>query len=180
MEEARPEYDAEATASALFTVISANTALAVRQQAALLGCTVAQLDMEEGTRFTAELGDSVSGADYIQAIQINQGVGRTLGNFHDRYDVLLAPTLASEPVPVGHIGEAPPDEYAERLFAFMGDTGLYNQTGQPSISLPLHWSSNNLPVGMMFTAAYGNDGLLLQLSGQLEQASPWADRRAPI
>jgi amidase len=180
VEEARPEYDAQATASALFTVISANTALAVRQQAALLNCTVAQLDMEEGTRFTAELGDSVSGADYIQAIQINQLAGRILGNFHDRYDVVLAPTLASEPVPVGHIGEAPAEEYADRLFAFMGDTGLYNQTGQPSVSLPLHWSSNDLPVGMMFTAAYGNDGLLLQLSGQLEQASPWGDRRAPI
>jgi amidase len=180
VEEARPEYDAEATASALFTVISANTALAVRQQAAQLGCTIAQLDMEEGTRFTAQLGDSVSGADYVQAIQTNQLAGRILGDFHDRYDVILAPTLASEPVPVGHIGEAAPDEYAERLFAFMGDTGLYNQTGQPSVSLPLHWSSNNLPVGMMFTAAYGNDGLLLQLSGQLELACPWAERRAPL
>jgi amidase len=180
VEEARPEYDAQATASALFTIISVNTALAVRQQAALLDRSVAQLDMEDGTRFTAELGDAVSGADYAEAIQINQRAGRLLGDFHKRFDVVLAPTLASEPVPVGHIGDAPAEEYANRLFAFMGDTGLYNQTGQPSVSLPLHLSSNQLPVGMMFTAAYGNDGLLLQLSGQLEQTDRWQQCRPPI
>jgi len=180
VEEARPDLDGEAMGATLFTIISVNTALAVRQQAAELGCTVAQLDMEEGTRFTAELGDSVSGADYAQAIQSNQSAGRVMGNFLEQYDVVLAPTLASEPVAVGHISDAPPEEYADRLFAFMGDTGLYNQTGQPSVSLPLHWSDNQLPVGMMFTAAYGNDGLLLQLSGQLEQACPWAERRPPI
>ena len=99
---------------------------------------------------------------------------------HQQYDVLLAPTLASEPVPVGYIGEAAPEDYADRLFSFMGDTGLYNQTGQPSISLPLHWSDNGLPVGIMFTAAYGSDALLLQLARQLEQAQPWWDRRPPL
>jgi amidase len=62
----------------------------------------------------------------------------------------------------------------------MGDTGLYNQTGQPSISLPLHWSKDKLPMGMMFTAAYGNDALLLQLARQLEESVPWSDRRPPL
>ena len=105
---------------------------------------------------------------------------QVLGCFQQQYDLLLAPTLASAPVPIGHIGAAPPEEYGERLFAFMGDTGLYNQTGQPSISLPLHWSDDGLPVGMMFSAAYGNDALLLQLAGQLERRAPWRDRRPPL
>jgi Asp-tRNA(Asn)/Glu-tRNA(Gln) amidotransferase A subunit family amidase len=93
---------------------------------------------------------------------------------------MLAPTLSSPPVPVGYIGEAPPEEYADRLFGYMGDTGVYNQTGQPSISLPLHWSPDQLPIGMMFSAAYGNDALLLQLARQLEVAAPWWDRRPPL
>jgi amidase/6-aminohexanoate-cyclic-dimer hydrolase len=179
VEEARPDYDGEATAAALFTIISVNTALAAAQRAQELSCTIDELAMEHGTRKTMEMGASVSGEDYARAIQTNQRAGRVLGHFHAGYDVLLAPTLASEPVPVGHLSQAPSEEYTERLFAFMGDTGLYNQTGQPSISLPLHWSSNHLPVGMMFTAALGQEGLLLQLATQMEQARPWWDRRAP-
>jgi Asp-tRNA(Asn)/Glu-tRNA(Gln) amidotransferase A subunit family amidase len=141
---------------------------------------VDQLDMEDGTRFFMELGNAVSATDYAEAIQVNQSLGRLLGEFHQQYDVLLAPTLSSPPVPVGYISEASPEEYTDRLFGYMGDTGLYNQTGQPSISLPLHWSKDNLPMGMMFTAAYGNDALLLQLAAQLEKSAPWSDRRPPL
>jgi amidase len=180
VEEATPDYDAQATGGALFSIISVNTVLAARQRAVQLGCTLAELDIEEGTRFTCEVGAGVSGADYADAIQVNQRAGRVLGRFHEDYDVILSPTLASEPVPVGYISEADPADYSDRLFGYMGDTGLFNQTGQPSISLPLHWSSNQLPVGMMFTSAYGNDALLLRLAGQLEQARPWWDRRPPV
>lgn len=179
VEEARPNIDGPALASVLFTIIAVNTALVVRQRAAELDCRVDELEMEEGTRATVEFGNSINGLDYAEAIQLNQRAGRLLGSFHQQYDVLLAPTLASPPVRVGHIGSAPLEEYGERLFAFMGDTGLYNQTGQPSISLPLHCTEANLPVGMMFTAAYGNDALLLQLAGQLEQSSPWRQLRPP-
>jgi amidase len=90
---------------------------------------------------------------------------------------MLAPTLSSPPVPIGYISEALPEEYGNRLFNYMGDNGIYNQTGQPSISLPLQWNAEGLPMGMMFSAAYGNDALLLQLAGQLEKATPWWDRR---
>jgi amidase/6-aminohexanoate-cyclic-dimer hydrolase len=61
-----------------------------------------------------------------------------------------------------------------------GDTSAFNQTGQPSISLPLCWSSNNLPMGMLFTAAFGNDALLLSLAAQLEKAHSWWDKRPPF
>lgn len=180
VQEARPEFDGEAAGAALFTIISVNTALAVRQRAAQLGCTVQQLEMEDGTRLTAELGNAVSATDYAEAIQHNQSLGRLLGRFHQDYDLSLAPTLSRRPVMVGYISEATPEEYGDRLLSFMGDTGLYNQTGQPSISLPLHWSEDELPMGMMFSAAYGNDALLLQLAGQLEACSPWWDRRPPL
>ena len=180
VEEARPDFDGEQVASNMFSIISVNTALAVRQRAAECGCSVEELDMEDGTRFYLELGNAISATDYAEAIQMNQRLGRLLGQFHQQYDVLLALTLSSPPVPVGFISEAPQEEYADRLFGFMGDTGFYNQTGQPSLSLPLHWSDEGLPMGMMFTAAYGNDALLLQLAGQLEDSAPWSDRRPPL
>jgi amidase len=178
--EARPVFDGAAAGSALFTVICVNTALATRQRATQLGCSVDELDMEDGTRLTIALGNSISATDYAEAIQMNQHIGRILGQFHQHYDVLLAPTLASPPVSVGYISEAPPHEYGSRLFGYMGDAGIYNQTGQPSISLPLCFSSDGLPMGMMFSAAYGNDALLLQLAGQLERYVPWWKKRPPV
>ena len=180
VEEARPDLEGETASAPAFTIICVSTALAVRQRAAELGCTVAELDMEDGTRFIVEIGNGTSATDYAEAIQMNQRLGRTMGLFHQQYDVQLAPTLSRAPVPVGYISKAPAEEYADRLFGYMGDGGLFNQTGQPSISLPLHWSEDKLPVGMMFSAAYGNDALLLQLAGQLEASAPWSDRRPPL
>jgi amidase len=180
VEEVSPPSELAAAANSGFTIISANAALGAQQRADQLGCSVEELDMEDGTRFTVSMGQAVSGTDYIQAIQHNQAAGRAMGRFHMDYDLLLGPTIASAPVEVGYISDAPIDEYADRLFGFMGDTGLFNQTGQPSISLPLHWTADNLPLGMMFTAAYGQDALLLQLAAQLEEAQPWWDRRPPL
>jgi amidase len=58
-------------------------------------------------------------------------------------------------------------------------TMIANVTGQPSLSLPLHWTADNLPMGMLFTARTGDDATLLQLAAQVEQAQPWRDRIAP-
>lgn len=180
VQEARPAFDGEEASRACFTIICVSTALAAMQRAAQLDVDVDRLPMEEGTRLTVEMGRSTSATDYQAAVQFNHRLGHIMGRFHQHYDVTLAPTLASAPVPVGHISEATPQQYGERLFSYMGDTTIYNQTGQPSMSLPLHWNDDGLPIGMMFSAAYGNDALLLQLAGQLEQAAPWRDRRPPV
>ncbi len=174
-----PQVMSDAAAQG-FTIISANAALAAQQRAAELACTVEELDMEEGTRFAIAMGTAVSATDYIHALQANHAAGRAMGYFHQDYDVLLSPAVSSAPVEVGYISDAPPEEYANRLYAFMADTALFNQTGQPSISLPLYWTEQGLPLGMMFTAAYGDDALLLQLAGQLEEAAPWWDKRPAL
>jgi amidase/6-aminohexanoate-cyclic-dimer hydrolase len=88
---------------------------------------------------------------------------------------MLAPTLSTEPVPIGFMAEN-----IDGIAQFMADTALFNQTGQPAISLPLCWSASQLPIGIMFVAAFGNDALLMRIAGQLEQARPWWEKRAPV
>jgi amidase len=53
-------------------------------------------------------------------------------------------------------------------------------TGAPSISLPLAWSEDGLPIGMAFTARFADEAMLLRLAAQLEEARPWFDRRPPL
>ena len=69
------------------------------------------------------------------------------------------------------------EKMAQDIFRFIPNTPLANVTGDPSISLPLHWSEDGLPVGMMFSGHFGDEATLLQLARQLETAQPWAERK---
>jgi len=180
VEEARPKHNAEALASAMGTVAQVSTAVTCHLHAQRLGCSVDELEMEEGTRLMLDMAGEISGASYAAAVRENHMAGFALSRFHEHYDVILLPTMSSEPLPVGYLNFDSVEQFIERLNGFMGETALFNQTGQPSISLPLHWTQNQLPIGMMFSAAFGNDALLLQLAGQLERARPWRDRRPPV
>ncbi len=98
-----------------------------------------------------------------------------MAEFHARHDVVMSPTLARPPVPLGVQHTNNPDQaaYVADLQAFTPFTQLFNLTGQPSMSMPLHWTSDGLPVGVMFSAAFGDEATLLRLAGQLEEAKPW-------
>lgn len=180
VEEAEPEYDREACGRAGMVIIAANTALALKLRSEQLDREVTDQDIEPATRFFMTMAEQITAVDYARAVLANHQAGHALGRFHQQYDVILAPTLSREPVPIGFMQQQVEDGDLNPVGQFMGDTALFNQTGQPAISLPLCWSENNLPVGMMFAAAFGNDALLFRLAGQLEQARPWWDRRAPV
>jgi Asp-tRNA(Asn)/Glu-tRNA(Gln) amidotransferase A subunit family amidase len=66
------------------------------------------------------------------------------------------------------------------MIAFIPYTGLYNITGQPSMSVPLSWTAAGLPIGTMFSARFGDEATLFRLAAQLEEARPWKDRHAPL
>lgn len=64
--------------------------------------------------------------------------------------------------------------------AFMPYTAQFNVTGQPAVSLPLHWTADGLPVGVQIVAAFGREDVLVRVAAALEDAAPWADRRPPV
>jgi Asp-tRNA(Asn)/Glu-tRNA(Gln) amidotransferase A subunit family amidase len=81
---------------------------------------------------------------------------------------------------LGWFTAAGPQQEKERIISFIPYTAQFNVTGQPAISLPLHWTPAGLPVGVQLAAAYGREDLLIRVASQLEQAAPWSDRYPPI
>jgi Asp-tRNA(Asn)/Glu-tRNA(Gln) amidotransferase A subunit family amidase len=67
--------------------------------------------------------------------------------------------------------------YLKNSAEYVPNIGVYNMTGQPSMSMPLGWSESGLPLGLMFTGRYGDEATLFRLAGQLETACPWKDKR---
>jgi amidase len=96
--------------------------------------------------------------------------------------LLLTPTIAAPPPPLGTLVADPrnPSEGWNRLLDLIQFTPAYNITGQPAVSLPLHWNAEGLPIGTQLVAAFGREDLLIQIASQLEQARPWQDRRPPV
>jgi len=110
-----------------------------------------------------------------------QEVTREMERFHERYDVVLTPTLAAPPVRVHELAHSLPFEtLRERVLTWVGFTPFANATGAPSMSVPLHWTPDGLPVGSLFTAAHGREATLLGLARALEEARPWRHRRPPL
>ncbi len=108
-----------------------------------------------------------------------QRMARDLMAQWDEFDVFLSPVMISVPPEVGYIDPVKLDakELNARQAKVFGYTPPFNMTGQPSMSLPLTWSKDGAPIGMMFTGRYGDEATLLNLATQLEEAMPWAQRR---
>ncbi len=136
------------------------------------------------TRWLRDRGRRVSGFGYASSIGTMQATSRRVISAWQDYDAILTPTLAKLPAPVGALrNDADPaaDFAAEK--AFTPFTSVYNVTGQPAISLPLHWTSPEgspeLPVGVMLAGRPAGEAQLLSLAAQLEVAESWRDRKPP-
>jgi amidase len=125
-----------------------------------------------------EAGRRLSAIDYVAAAEEGHAWARRIQQWWaDGRDVLLTPTLSALPPRLGELAPtAPPAQLMAGMGALTVFTWPFNVTGQPAISLPLHWTPNGLPVGVQLVAAYGREDLLLRLAAQLEAARPWKDR----
>jgi amidase len=169
--------------SRAFTAIWAASATALLDTLSMMtGKELRQQDFEPMTWGLYETGKQITGGEYQQSMTLLQMVGRGFGGYFQNYDILLTPTLGQPIAKVGqfHTNEADIEKAFAPLLDYLPFTPLFNGTGNPSISLPLHWSNAGLPVGVMFTADMGREDTLLKLAGQMEEARPWKDKRPPV
>lgn len=131
------------------------------------------------TRWLREQGAAVSGPEFLQAMGRVQQAGRAAVAAHTEFDVVLTPTLAQLPQPIGWFSSVSPAENFERQKRYIPYAALYNVTGQPAVSLPSQWTAEGLPVGIQLVGRPAGEADLLSLAGQLERAQPWAHRRPP-
>ncbi|HVM96023.1 MAG TPA: amidase family protein [Candidatus Acidoferrales bacterium] len=182
VEEAMPPIDAGMVTSSFLTVFTAAHAAAIDGFAFLNGKVPQEEDFEGLTWAIYQSGKQIPATQYLISIAMLQIVSRQVGRFHETYDAWLTTTLGTPPVELGKIDihERDPLKGLGQLADYVPVTPLQNATGQPAISLPLHWNDAGLPIGLMFTAALGGEGTLLRLAGQLEEARPWRDRKPPV
>jgi amidase len=198
-----PRLDRKQFIRAYITLVAGETAADIEQMAATRGRKVRARELEVSTRVLHLLGKRMSAAHFNQACRYLQGVTRELGAFLARYDAFLTPTLAQPPHVTGTLQPTRMetgvlealrllgsgkvfevlhviDTFGPKVFAFSAYTPVFNVTGQPAMSVPLHWSEQGLPIGMHFAARYGDEATLFRLAGQLERARPWAGRKPPV
>ena len=148
-----------------------------------VGRTLGPEDVETHTWVMAEMGRAVSAAEYIRAAIWLQAYTRRVASWwSEGFDLLLTPTIAEPPVLLGDMKATPQEPLRgfQRSTSFILFTGAFNVTGQPAISLPLHWNAAGLPIGVQLVAAYGREDVLLRLAAQIETAQPWANKRPPL
>ena len=141
-------------------------------------------DVEPLTWALAEAGRSYSAPQLFQALEWLETSTRRFGGwFADGgFDLLLTPTLAEPPPRIGEMASDPDNPWGPifRAASVTPFTPLANVSGQPAMSVPLHWNDEGLPIGVQFFARYGREDVLLRLAAQLEEARPWKDRLPPI
>jgi amidase len=179
---ASPEVDGPALLKAFGSVLTGYLCWAIKGWEQRSGRTAMEEHFEPVTWRMYQRGQRQSGGDFLQALQTVQGIARDFAGFFAEHDVWLTPTLARPPAPLGYFDYTPEarDRHISRLGEFTGFTLIANATGQPAISLPLHWNDDDLPVGVQLTGRYGDEATLIRLAAQLEQARPWSNRRPPV
>jgi amidase len=165
-------------------VVASHTALTIEHEQQIAGRKINPEDVEVLTWYWVERGLDISAKCYLTSIQWLHGWGRRVGQWWSErsFDLLLTPTIATPPPPLGSL-VATRDNVATimlRQMATVQFTPQFNATGQPAISLPLHWNAQELPIGIQLVAPLGGEGTLLQVAARLEEARPWQDRRPPI
>lgn len=182
VEESAPSVDGDRLFRSFGRVMTAYLGWCINSWSRKTGLNPDEQHFEEATWRMYQHSLEQSGADYLLAWQDLQQSCREFSSYFTAYDVWLSPTLAKPPVPLGYFDYSfdKRREYVARLGDFTAFTLVANASGQPAVSLPLHWRDDGLPIGVQLTGRYADEATLFRLSAQLEQAQPWADRRPPV
>lgn len=203
VEETEPPVDGEILAMAYFIMYYGEVAAEVDAMREHLKRKPVAGDMEIMTWTMNRLGRTFTAGDFITAKRQWHGASMAMADYFDRYDLYLIPTNAHIPPLIGEHALAAWEKIGarfihtlrlEKLLILSGMvkktarrnlaptpfTQLANLCGLPAMSVPLYWSSDNLPCGSQFVAPYGDEAALFQLAAQLEEARPWFDKHPPV
>jgi amidase len=179
-----PDVLADRQVSAQFGVLWAvQMAMGASAFASTLGRELTPADLEPVNWAMAEMAKQSSAVELATAQAAMYTFRRRVQQWWaDGWDLLVTPTVAEPPPLISEFAPDPTDPIAQsrRAWQFVPFTPQFNMSGQPAISLPLHWNADGLPIGVQLVAAYGREDLLIQVASQLEAAQPWADRHPPI
>ena len=156
----------------------------VDQMTKATGCAPDTNHFEAVTLTCAEYGYSVNAVQLLAALDYVNRISRETAAAFEDFDCLMSATLATPPPVHGTLDQNDGDisamEWTRNTFRYATNTPLFNSTGQPAISLPLHWTADDLPVGVQFAGHMGGEGTLLSLATQLEQDCNWHAKQTSI
>jgi len=201
--EGGPVLDGAGFSRAFLTMVASELAADLDEVAELFVRRPRRSELEPVTWALALAGKALPARVYAAALRTLERAGRTVGTFFEDVDILLTPTLATPPPRIGELAPSGTeiallrilgafgsgrlvravgllDQAAADAFEFTPWTPVYNATGQPAMSVPLHWSEAGLPIGVHFVGRFGDEATLLRLAAQLEVARPWFDRLPPL
>jgi amidase len=179
-----PRFDWDAFLANVHVLWTAFTVLSVDGPARALGRKPGPDNLEAVTLACYEDGRRYSANDLLVAMDHQNVVSRQVGRFFEQYDVLVTPTIAALPAKLGELDQDRKGmtamEWTKQVFAYCPFTPLFNTTGQPAMSLPLHSSASGVPVGVQIAARFADEATLFRLAAQLEEAKPWAGKRPKV
>ena len=178
--EEHPAALGEAEFSSHFVnLVAASLASDLAVWATELGRPIGDDEVEAGNAVFAAIGRSLDAGRYLVTLEwFGRWRRRMAAWWADGFDVLVTPVLNGPPPPIGWLSD--PAEGTSRVIGLLQYTAQFNVTGQPAVSLPLHWTADGLPIGVQLVGAFGREDLLVRLAAQLEQAAPWRGRRPPV
>lgn len=199
VEAVQPYINAEDLLDSYLTMYYGHVAADMEFAAKLLNTNFSNLDVEDTTKLMGYFGKKTSAERFVTAKRRWNDFSQSMYALHQEYDLLLTPTLGSEPVQVGAFDLSLINKIGTKLVNALSlqnlllksgvtkklaldnleklpFTQLANLTGQPAMSVPLYWTQSGLPLGSQFIAPQGDEVTLFQLARQLEQAQPWFNR----
>jgi amidase len=197
--EEAPVINGEEYSLHFLTIVAGQMRADIEETAEAAGKKVSLDDFDLSTFGTGLFGTILKASDYVRAFRYLQRISREVGRFFERYDVLLTPVLNQPPVKIGALKPSASElaqikliartgqtwildmmgiikPLAAQTFEFIPWTPVFNVTGQPAMSVPLHWNDEGLPIGMHFVGKWGDEATLFRLAGQLERERPWFDK----
>lgn len=181
----RPDADHAGMMAAWTKIVACGTALSIQKTLNAEGRDLQQGEIQGVAKSAMAYAAQISGADYLEAVGKVHAYGREMAAVFEDCDILLCATLAEPPAEVGRFTHERDDYENYRcgpggVFEYSPFCAVFNASGQPAATLPMHWSADGLPVGVHLAAAFGEDATLIALCAELESAQPWIGRMPPL